>query len=62
MVLALLAVAVLPVLAQNSLPPTAKSVRGHFTSLNKRILDMAEDFPEVKYDFRLSRKCALLER
>jgi hypothetical protein len=27
-------VAALPVLAQNSLPPTAKSVRGHFTSLN----------------------------
>jgi hypothetical protein len=53
LVLALLAVATLPVLAQNSLPPTAKTVRGHFTSLNKRLLDMAEDFPEDKYDFRL---------
>jgi hypothetical protein len=53
LVLALLAVAALPVLAQNSLPPTAKSVRGQFTSLNKRLLDMAEDFPGDKYDFRL---------
>jgi hypothetical protein len=53
LVLALLAVAALPLLAQNSLPPTAKSVRGHCTSLNKRLLDMAEDFPGGKYDFRL---------
>jgi hypothetical protein len=53
LVLALLALAALPVVAQNSLPPTAKSLRGHFTSLNKRLLDMAEDFPEDKYDFRL---------
>ena len=53
LVLALLAVAALPVLAQNSLPPTAKSLRSHFTSLNKRLLDMAEDSPEDKYDFRL---------
>jgi hypothetical protein len=53
LVLALLAGVALTVLAQNALPPTAKSVRGHFTSLNKRLLDMAEDFPEDKYDFRL---------
>jgi hypothetical protein len=53
LLLALLAVAALPVLAQNSLPPTAKSVRGHFTWLNKRLLDMAEDSPADKYDFRL---------
>jgi hypothetical protein len=51
--LALLVVVAVPVLAQNALPPTAESVRGHFTSLNKRLLDMAEDFPEGQYDFRL---------
>jgi DinB superfamily len=49
----LLAVVAVPVVAQNSLPSTPKAVRGHFASLNKRLLDMAEDFPEDKYDFRL---------
>jgi hypothetical protein len=53
LLLALLVPVAVPVLAQNALPSTAKSVRGHFTSLNKRLLDMAEDFPEDKYDFRL---------
>lgn len=53
LLLALLVLVAAPVLAQNALPSTAKSVRGHFTSLNKRLLDMAEDFPEAKYDFRL---------
>ena len=53
LLLALLVLVTVPALAQNALPATAKSVRGHFTSLNKRLLDMAEDFPEDKYDFRL---------
>jgi hypothetical protein len=53
LLLALLVRVAVPALAQNALPSTAKSVRGHFTSLNKSLLDMAEDFPEDKYDFRL---------
>ena len=32
---------------------TAQSVRGHFASINQRILTMAKDFPEDKYDFKL---------
>jgi hypothetical protein len=32
---------------------TAESVRGHFASVNSRILAMAKDFPEDKYDFKL---------
>ena len=44
---------VVPVPAQNALRSSAKSVRGHSTSLNKRLLDMAEDFPEDRYAFRL---------
>ncbi len=32
---------------------TAQSVRGHFASVNRRILTMAKDFPEDKYDFKL---------
>lgn len=43
----------LPAFAQNSLRPTADVVRSHFISINQKILEMAKDFPENKYDFRL---------
>jgi hypothetical protein len=49
----LLIVASLPTLSQNAPRTTAQSVRGHFASLNQRILTMAKDFPEDKYDFKL---------
>lgn len=39
--------------AQNSPRSAADSVRGHFVSVNRRVLEMAKDFPEDKYDFRL---------
>jgi len=39
--------------AQNTLHPTPDVVRGRFMSINQKILDMARDFPEDKYDFRL---------
>jgi hypothetical protein len=48
-----LAVLALPAFAQNALRPTPEVVRGHFISINRKILDMAKDFPEDKYDFRL---------
>jgi hypothetical protein len=35
------------------LPTPAQSVRGHFASINRRVLEMANDFPEDKYGFRL---------
>ena len=41
----------LPAFPQN--PPTADSVRGHFASINRKVLEMAKDFPQDKYDFRL---------
>lgn len=43
----------LPVFAQNTLRPTPEVVRSHFMTINQKILDMAKDFPEDKYDFRL---------
>lgn len=49
----LLMVASLPALSQNAPRTTAQSVRGHFASTNQRILTMAKDFPEDKYDFKL---------
>ena len=36
--------------AQNPPRSTADSVRGHFASVNRRVLEMAKDFPEDKYD------------
>ena len=39
--------------AQNPSRSTSDSVRGHFVSVNRRVLEMANDFPEDKYDFRL---------
>lgn len=40
-------------LAQSPPRSTAQSVRGHFASINRRVLEMAKDFPDDKYDFRL---------
>src|SRR5215468_3972390 len=48
-----LAIVAFPAFAQNTLRPTPAVVRGHFMSINRKILDMAKDFPEDKYDFRL---------
>lgn len=39
--------------AQNPPRSTAQSVKGHFASINRRVLEMAKDFPDEKYDFRL---------
>jgi len=41
-------------LGQNSPRTTAQSIRGHFASTNQRLLTMAKDFPEEKYDFKLT--------
>jgi hypothetical protein len=38
---------------QNSPRTTAQSIRGHFASINQRLLRMAKDLPEDKYDFKL---------
>ena len=39
--------------AAQTVPTTAQAVRGHFTSVNRKVLEMAKDFPADKYDFRL---------
>jgi uncharacterized damage-inducible protein DinB len=45
--------ALLPALAQNRPRSTADAVRGYFASVNRRVLEMAKEFPEDKYDYRL---------
>lgn len=47
-----LAASVVPAIGQRP-RSTAESVKGHFASINRNLLEMAKDFPEDKYDFRL---------
>jgi hypothetical protein len=39
--------------AQKKADTPAESVRKHLASVDRRLLEMAKDFPEDKYDFRL---------
>jgi len=41
----------LPTLAQNGARSTSDSVRGHFVSVNRRVLEIAKDFPADKYNY-----------
>ena len=50
--LVLASLTVMAVFAQNRPRSTADSVRGHFAAINRKILEMAKDFPEDKYSFR----------
>ena len=50
--LAVLAISLISA-AQNKPRSTADSIRGQFRSVNSRVLEMAKDFPEDKYDFKL---------
>ena len=40
-------------MAQQAPPTTAQTLKSFFQTVNTQILDMAEDFPADKYDFRL---------
>ncbi len=39
--------------AQGRPRTTAEAVRGHFASINRRVLEMAKDFPDEKYNYQL---------
>jgi hypothetical protein len=49
----ILAIASAPIFAQPQPPTAAARVAGNFHDVNRRILEMAKDFPEDKYNFRL---------
>jgi uncharacterized damage-inducible protein DinB len=44
---------VVPAVAQSSTTSVAKEVTDNFVDINRKLLEMAKDFPEDKYDFRL---------
>jgi len=48
-----LSILVLSTSAISQTRTTAQSIRGHFSSINQRLLEMAKDFPEDKYDYKL---------
>ncbi len=48
-----LSILVLSASAISQTRTTAQSIRGHFSSINQRLLEMAKDFPEDKYDYKL---------
>jgi hypothetical protein len=55
--LALLLSCALAAAAQNKQPPTpAQSIRQSFDYVNGKVLDMAKDFPEDKYDYRPTKE------
>ena len=51
--LTLLAIGLLPATGQSAPRSEADQVRGQFRSINHRLLEMAKDFPDDKYDFKL---------
>src|SRR5229473_2322580 len=55
---ALLLMAVTTTMAQQPKPQQtpAQQVRRYFDGVNKQVLEMAEDFPADKYDFRLRKE------
>lgn len=50
--LAMLIAVSLPAWSQN-LDPPAKALRANFTDVDRKILDMAKDWPADKYDYKL---------
>ena len=52
LVFALGAAAGIALVAQPSAPPPARGIINNLRSVNRRLLDMAKDFPEEKYNFR----------
>jgi hypothetical protein len=41
------------ILAQSPAPTPHQSLQRRFDSVNRKVLEMAKDFPEAKYDYRL---------
>lgn len=50
--LALLAAAPMFAQGQKQLPTPARAIRGQFGDINRKVLEMAQDFPEDQYGYR----------
>ena len=55
MLFALLVVGLVPAFGQSS-PGVAKEVRDNFVDVDRKILEMARDWPADKYDYKLRKE------
>ena len=53
LLLAILVLGLLPAFGQSAAPGVAKEVRDNFIDVDRKILDMARDWPADKYDYKL---------
>ena len=51
--LSIILLAIVPAVSQSSSKTTPQQIRSTFIAVDKHILEMAKDFPEDKYNFRL---------
>jgi hypothetical protein len=51
--LAVFGLSLSPASGQSTAHTTAQEVKARFVSINRKVLEMAKDFPEDKYDYRL---------
>ena len=51
--LSIILLAIVPAVSQSNPKTAPQQLRSYFTGVDKQILDMAKDFPDDKYDFRL---------
>src|SRR5271165_2487168 len=54
--LAILVLGFVPAFAQNGAPGVAKQVRDNFIDVDRKILDMARDWPADNYDYKLRKE------
>ena len=56
MLLAILVLGVVPAFGQSAAAGVAKEVRENFLDVDRKILDMARDWPADKYDYKLRKE------
>ena len=56
LLLAILVLGLLPGFAQSAAPGVAKEVRDNFLDVDRKILDMARDWPADRYDYKLRKE------
>ena len=56
LLLAILVLGLAPAFAQSAAPGVAKEVRENFLDVDRKILDMARDWPADRYDYKLRKE------
>ena len=56
LLLAILVLGLLPAFAQSAAPGVAKEVRDNFIDVDRKVLEMARDWPADRYDFKLRKE------